>query len=179
MENIFFNSWESTLRTLLITVMAYALLVFMLRVSGKRTLSQMNAFDMVITIAMGSTLATVMLNKQVALLDGALALFLLIFLQFIITWSSVRSSAVRKLIRSSPTLLVYKGEMDRRMMKQERITVEEIQEAARESGCTSMDELQAVVLETTGELTVIKKFSERIDEVITDVRNFPERRSSL
>ncbi len=178
MENIFFDSWESTLRTLLITVMAYALLVFMLRVSGKRTLSQMNAFDMVITIAMGSTLATVMLNKQVALVDGALALFLLIFLQFIITWSSVRSNTVRKLIRSSATLLVYKGEMDRRMMKQERITVEELQEAARDSGCTSMDELQAVVLETTGELTVIKKFGERSDEVITAVQNFPERHSS-
>ena len=173
MEKLFFDSWESTFRTLIISILAYVILVFMLRISGKRTLSKMNAFDMIITIAMGSTLATVMLNKQVALIDGALALFLLIILQFAITWSSVRSSTVRKLIRSSATLLVYKGEIDRSMMKKERITVEELQEAARESGCTSMNELQAVILETTGELTVIKKFGDRTDEVLTSVRNHP------
>lgn len=174
MEKIFFDSWESTFRTLIISILAYVVLVFMLRISGKRTLSKMNAFDMIITIAMGSTLATVMLNKSVALMDGALALFLLIFLQFIITWTSVRSSTMRKLVRSSATLLVYKGEMDRRMMKKERITVEEVYEAARESGCTSMDELQAVILETTGQLTVIKKFGDRTGEVLTGIENFPE-----
>ncbi len=176
MEKLFFDSWESTFRTFIISVLAYVVLIFMLRISGKRTLSKMNAFDMIITIAMGSTLATVMLNKQVALIDGALALFLLIFLQFAITWSSVRSSTVRQMIRSSATLLVYKGEMDRRMMKKERITVEELHEAARENGCTSMEELQAVVLETTGELTVIKKLGDRTDEVLTDVRNHPATR---
>jgi uncharacterized membrane protein YcaP (DUF421 family) len=75
MENIFFDSWESTIRTFVITIMAYIALIAMLRISGKRTLSKMNAFDMIITIAMGSTLANVTLNKQVALVDGILALF--------------------------------------------------------------------------------------------------------
>ncbi len=173
MENIFFDSWESTLRTFLITLMAYTILIVLLRTSGKRTLSKMNAFDMIITIALGSTLANVTLNKQVALLDGALAFGLLVYLQYLITWLSTRSEAVQDLIKSTPSLLVYKGRMDREQMKKERITVEEIREAARQHGCSSMDELKAVILETTGDLNVIKDISNGSDEVLKEVRNFP------
>lgn len=75
MKNIFFDSWESIFRTTVITILAYVLLIFLLRVSGKRTLSKMNAFDFIVTIALGSTLATVMLNKNVAFADGILAFF--------------------------------------------------------------------------------------------------------
>lgn len=75
MKNIFFDSWESIFRTVVITILAYVLLILLLRVSGKRTLSKMNAFDFIVTIALGSTLATVMLNKNVALIDGVLAFF--------------------------------------------------------------------------------------------------------
>ncbi len=75
MENYFFDNWESIARTLTITISAYLILIFFLRVSGKRTLSKMNAFDFIITIALGSCLATVALNKEVALADGALVFF--------------------------------------------------------------------------------------------------------
>ena len=59
MKNIFFDSWESVVRTIVITVLAYVLLIVLLRISGKRTLSKMNVFDLIVTIALGSTLATV------------------------------------------------------------------------------------------------------------------------
>ena len=67
MEAIFFNGWSVLGRTLLIGVLAYVSLVFMLRVSGKRTLAKMNAFDLVVTVAIGSTLATIVLSRSVAL----------------------------------------------------------------------------------------------------------------
>jgi uncharacterized membrane protein YcaP (DUF421 family) len=66
--HIFFGGWESLLRTFVITVLAYVFLIVLLRGSGKRTLSKMNAFDFIVTIALGSTLATVMLNKSIPLL---------------------------------------------------------------------------------------------------------------
>ena len=90
MELGFFNSWGSLLRIVIVGVLAYATLVLFLRLSGNRTLSKMNAFDLIVTVALGSTLATVLLSKDVALVDGAVALALLISLQFIITWTSVR-----------------------------------------------------------------------------------------
>ena len=92
MEQAFFSSWTSIARVLLVGVAAYAglLLLLLLRVSGKRTLTKMNAFDLVVTVALGSTLATVLLTKSVALADGLAAFALLILLQYGLTWLSVR-----------------------------------------------------------------------------------------
>ena len=90
MEQAFFSSWTSIARVLLVGVAAYAGLVLLLRVSGKRTLTKMNAFDLVVTVALGSTLATVLRTKSVALADGLAAFALLIFLQYGLTWLSVR-----------------------------------------------------------------------------------------
>ena len=94
MTKLFFDSWESILRTGVTTILAYSCRILLLRISGKRTLSKMNAFDFIVTIALGSILATVLLNKSVALADGVLAFLLLIFLQYIITWLSVRYKTV-------------------------------------------------------------------------------------
>ena len=84
-------------------------LLLLLRVSGKRTLTKMNAFDLVVTVALGSTLTTVLLTKSVALAEGLTAFVLLIFLQFVLTWLFVRSQAASRLVKSEPTLLVYQG----------------------------------------------------------------------
>src|SRR5690554_377933 len=131
MEKIFFDSWESILRTLIVTVVAYFAVIVLLRITGKRTLSKMNAFDFIVTIALGSSLATVALNKNVALADGILLFFLFVILQYFITWLSVRVKSVKNLITASPTLLLYKGKVINEAMKKERITLEELYVAAR------------------------------------------------
>jgi hypothetical protein len=87
-ERIFFDGWLGLFRTFVIGVFAYAF-IFALRASGKHTLSKMNAFDLVVTVALGLSLATVLLSKDVTLAEGALALALLIGLQSAVTWSSV------------------------------------------------------------------------------------------
>jgi uncharacterized membrane protein YcaP (DUF421 family) len=163
MNVLFFDSWDSVFRTFVITILAYISMIILLRASGKRTLSKMNAFDFIITIALGSMLATVCMNKSVALLDGIQGFFLLIFLQYAITWLSVRYKKVKKLITSNPTLLVYKGEMLEDVMKRERITVEEVYVAVRKSGKTNLEDIYAIVLETTGTMNVIPE-SKQINE---------------
>ena len=123
---MFFDSWSVLGRTLVVGVLAYLALILLLRVSGKRTLSKMNAFDFVITVALGSTLATVLLSTSVALARGMLAFAILIFLQLAITWLSVRSPAVRRLVKAEPTLLVHKGQLLRGAMRSERVTEDEV-----------------------------------------------------
>ena len=71
--------------------LAYTALVVLLRTTGKPPLSKMNAFDLIVTVAHGLTLATVLLSKDVALAEGVLAFALLVHLQFAITWLSIRS----------------------------------------------------------------------------------------
>ena len=65
---------EGILRTIIVGVLAYAALIIFLRISGKRTLSKLNAFDLVVTVALGSTLSSILVQKSIALAEGATAL---------------------------------------------------------------------------------------------------------
>lgn len=155
MENVWFSDWTALLRILMIAPAAYVLLLLFLRVSGKRTLSKMNAFDFVVTVAFGSTLATVLLNRNVSLAEGALAFALLVALQFVVTWLSVRSPAVQRIVKAEPTLLLLNGRYLEGALRLQRVTREEVQAAIRENGHAAIEDVTAVVLETDGTLSVI------------------------
>lgn len=146
---MFFNDASSLLRVVIVGTLAYSSLVLLLRVSGKRTLSKMNAFDLVVTVAIGSTLATVLLSKDVALADGVVAFTLLIGLQYSITWLSVRSRRVENLIKAEPSLLYFNGRF-LEAAKAERVTEAEVRAAVRSQGLSEMESVAAVVLETDG-----------------------------
>lgn len=170
MDNIFFDSWESIARTLIISVLAYGSLVVVLRTSGKRTLSKMNAYDFIVTVALGSTLATVLLNKDVALADGVLTFVLLISLQFILTYLSVRSKKINNLVKSQPSLLVYKGQILNDAMIKERIAVDEVYATLRENGYADLQQIDAVVLETDGSLSVIAQVDDMDNPVMSNTK---------
>lgn len=117
----------------------------------------MNAFDLVVTVALGSTLATVLLSSSVALPRGVLAFTLLIFLQFGITWLSARSSAVQDFVKAESTLFLHRGRFLRRAMKRERITEAEILAALRGQDVAAVEDVEAVVLETDSSFSVVKR----------------------
>ena len=138
-------------------VLAYVGLVLFLRLSGKRTLSKLNAFDLVVTVALGSILATTLLNKDVALAEGLVAFASLIGLQYLVTWSSVRWGWVRRGVRSEPALLVRDGRPVAAALRRERVTEAEALSAVRDSGGRTLAEAEVVVLESDGSLTAILK----------------------
>lgn len=153
---MFFNGWGSLLRTLVIGALAYVVLVVMLRVSGKRTLAKLNSFDLIVTVALGSTLATVLLSKDVALAEGCVAFGSLILLQLAIAWLSVRVKWARRLARAEPTLLFRQGEFLPERMKRARVTESEVMQALRSSGTLALEDVAGVVLETNGSFSVVK-----------------------
>jgi uncharacterized membrane protein YcaP (DUF421 family) len=155
MENAFFSGWTGLLRILVVGTLAYGLLVLFLRVSGKRTLSKMNAFDLVVTVALGSTLATVLLQQSVPLANGALGFALLIGLQFVVTWTSVRVGWVRKAVTGEPQLLAHHGSLLPAALRDARVTEDEVHAAVRAAGLATVAEAGAVVLETDGSISVV------------------------
>lgn len=169
---MFFESWFSLLRVIIVGSLAYGALIFWLRIFGKRTLSKWNAFDFVVTIALGSTLATVLLSKDVVLIEGIAAFLLLIGLQFIITWLSVRFRFVQRLIKAEPTLLLRTGKMLTDVLTRERITESEVLAAVRSEGIASLEEIEAVVLETDGTFSVIRHTSKNQKTSLKDVVGF-------
>ena len=154
--------------------LSYVALILMLRVSGKRSLSQMNAFDFVVTVALGSILATALLSQDVVLAEGVLAFGLLLTLQYIITWLSVRSATVRRLVKAEPTLLVHRGRLLLGAMKAARVTEDEVLAAARNTGADSLKKIEAVVLETDGTFSVLSQPGSRNQSTLKNVSNREE-----
>lgn len=149
------ESWSSIGRTALTGTAAYVALIAMLRLSGKRTLAKMNAFDLVVTIAIGSTLASILTSDRLPLANGLLALALLVMLQYAVAWGNVRSATLRRLVKSEPTLLLYDGALQHDALRRSRISLDDVLAALRRAGIRRVSDAGAVVLEADGSLSVI------------------------
>ncbi|WP_404382995.1 DUF421 domain-containing protein [Caenispirillum salinarum] len=152
---MFFDQWEGILRVLVVGTLAYVALVVLLRLTGKRTLSKMNAFDFVVTVALGSTLATVLLSESVALAEGVAAFAVLIVLQMAVAWGSAQSRRFRHMVKAEPRLLLHQGEMLDQALLDERVAPEEVLAAIRASGQVEVADVTAVILETDGSFSVV------------------------
>ena len=164
---MFFDSWYDLFRFLIVGALAYAGLVFLLRITGKRTLSKMTAFDLVVTVALGSTLATVLLSKDVTLTEGLAAFLLLCALQYGVASASLYSARFRDMIKAEPTLLFFRGRFLGPALRHERVTEDEVIAAMRSSGHAAMANVEAVVLETDGSFSVLGKGSAPADTLRT------------
>lgn len=152
---MFFDTTYQVLRVLILGACAYLVLLVVLRLSGKRTLAKLNAFDLVVTVALGSALATTLLSSDVALVEGAAAFAVLITAQYAIAWTSVRSRLIRRAVKAEPSLLLLHGTLLEHDIAASRMTAEEVLQAVRATGFGSLSDVGAVVLETDGSLSVI------------------------
>lgn len=152
---MFFDSWPDLAHVVLVGTLSYVALVLLLRVSGKRTLSKMNAFDMVVTITIGSTLASGLLNRSGTLSEVVLALVLLVALQWVVALSTVHVAWFRRLVKSEPSLLFRDGRFLWNELRKQRIVEEEVTSAIRQHGFARLDEVGAVILETDGSFSVL------------------------
>ena len=153
-SDMFFQNWEGIARTVIVGILAYVSLVAMLRVSGKRTLAKLNAFDLVVTVALGSTLSAIALQESIALAEGVTALAVLIGAQYAVASLSVRSSRFAKAVRSEPALLVNRGAFCDGAMRRERVTRGEALSAIRAAGGHTVDDAETLILESDGSLSV-------------------------
>jgi len=167
---MFFNNWTDLVHVVVVGTLVYVGLIVCLRVTGKRTLSKWNAFDFVVTIALGSTLASAFLSKSVALTEGILPVAVLVGLQFIITWLSVRFSSIRHLVKGEPTLLLDHGKFLRSALLSQRVTESEVRAAVRAAGIAALEHVSAVVLETDGSFSVMKNSQSASRSALEDIK---------
>ncbi|WP_294823006.1 YetF domain-containing protein [uncultured Flavobacterium sp.] len=156
MENIFFKDWGGIKDVALCSVIAFLTVFILVRLSGKRTLAKLNAFDFIVTVTLGSTLSSMILAK-VTLTEGTVALIIIIIMQYALAWLAGSSTVLEKAINSKPSLLYYNGRYIEDEMKREGITKEEILAEIRSYRLERMEDVKAVVLELNGEFSVIKK----------------------
>lgn len=152
---MWFDSWSQIVRVLAVGGAAYLTLLVLLRVSGKRTLAKLNAFDLVVTVALGSTLATILLSSDVSWSEGVTALALLAALQFAVAWTTTKLPGGRSVVTARPTLVFADGAPLAEALAGQRMTMSELRQAVRASGSGDLGAVAAVVLETDGSLSVI------------------------
>ncbi|MGR3492535.1 MAG: DUF421 domain-containing protein [Shimia sp.] len=156
METSFLYPGLTTLlKVALSTPLAYAGLVILLRVGGKRTLADFNAFDFVVTVAIGSLLAATAVNPQISVLQGLTVMGLFVVLQGAVAWAVARSERVRRVVQARPTLLVHRGEVLPDALRAMRLSMADLQTALRASGYAQLDAIETVVMEADGRLSIL------------------------
>lgn len=157
MDNFLFGSVNSLGRIIAAAPILYCALILFVRLSGKRSTSDMNNFDWIVTVAMGSVIGSGILVKEVGLMEALVAIALLLLLQYGATRAMLDSATARRLIKAEPRLLVSRGQYLPAAMRKERITEGEVLAAIRESGMFDLNQVRAVVLESDATLSVIPK----------------------
>jgi uncharacterized membrane protein YcaP (DUF421 family) len=166
----FFESWYNVVRTVTLSVIGFTALIALLRVSGKRTLSKLNVFDFVFVVAVGSVFAATIIDKDVTLVEGIAALATLIGIQVLLAELAARSPFAERIINGGPTRLLSHGRFIPRALKRERITEEEVRAAIRGKGVTRVEDVDAVVLENDGTLTVAWTSKEPGETALVDAK---------
>lgn len=152
----FFDGWAEIGRILLVGTLVYVTLLVLLRLSGSRTLASMNAFDFVVTVAIGAVFGRTLTAPGLPLAESAAALALPVALQFVVASIQARSASFMHVVTNPPRLLYFRGEFLWKAMRRERVSEDAVRAAVRKKQLGSLDDVEAVVLESSGELSVIR-----------------------
>ncbi len=156
-EAIWFGGWEGLLEVVITAPVIYLLVVAFVRVSGKRTTGQMNNFDWIVTVAMGSIVASSIVINTVEVAEGAGAVLMLIGLQWVLTKLTQRHGIVDRAVKVTPRILIDRGVVNEEALAAERLTKDEVATALRQRGVTRLDDVMWLMLENTGRFSVIKR----------------------
>lgn len=157
MDMVFFDNIDKLGRIVLTTVMVYLSVVLVTKVSGKRSTSQLNNFDWIVTVMIGSLGASTILLKDIPFIEGISSILVLYLLQFLVTKYASLSPQFSSFILSEPRIVFYQGQFLPDAMRAERLTHQEMECAMRSEGVNSFDDIEAIVFESDAKLTIIPK----------------------
>lgn len=179
MDPVLLDQQSDLARVILSAPIMYLTIVLLIRISGKRSTSQMNNFDWIVTVAIGSLAASGIVLKGVTVLESIGGIATLLLLQWILTKSVLHSRFVSRLVKAEPVVLVEKGEFREKAMRSERITKREVMSALRDNGLVDPDDAQWVILETDASMSVIPRFSRAVEraravDFIEGIKSVPQ-----
>ncbi|CED93676.1 Duf421 protein [Romboutsia ilealis] len=141
------------------SIILYIAVLIALRVMGKGEIAEMNAFDLVITLLIAEVAAIPMQNNAIPIIYGISSITGLVFIEVLISYITLKSRTVSKILSGSPAVLISKNKLNYRQLKKERITIEELLEELRSQGYFNLKEVQYAILETDGDLSIVPSTS--------------------
>ena len=142
-------------------VILYILLIFTVRLMGKRQIGELQPSELAITILISNIATLPVEDTGMPLLTGIIPILTLASLDVIMSWLGIKSRAVRRFTCGKPVIIINDGEIDQKKMREIRFTVDDLVASLRGQGIFDIGEVQFAVVETTGTLSVYQKFSGR------------------
>jgi uncharacterized membrane protein YcaP (DUF421 family) len=140
-------------------VVVFFFIFLVTRVVGRRQLSQMEPFDLILLVVLGDLVQQGITQSDESVTGTLIVISTIALLSVAVSWAAFRSKALRVLTEGEPIVLVHDGQLIQRNMRRERITLADIQEEARQSQITSVADLQWAILENDGQISCIPRKS--------------------
>ena len=144
------------------TIMLYILVLLVMRFMGKREIGQLQPFELVISIMIADLASTPMSDIGIPIFNGIIPILGLLIMHLVISVANLKSIRFRQIICGKPSILIYRGRIDEKVMKSERYTVNELQERLRGKNVFNIGDVEYAILETSGEINVILKPEKQI-----------------
>ena len=143
------------------TVIIYVFLLLIMRLLGKRELGQIQTFELVISMIIADTAAVPIYDENASLLNTLISVSILFLMHMIISFINMRSVKGREIFCGKPRILINKGRIEEEALKKESITINELQERLREKDVFNLGDVEYVILETSGQISVVPKPEKR------------------
>lgn len=143
------------------TILVLVILFFITKMMGKKQISELNFFDYVVGITIGSIAADISLDIEKNMIAGIAALFIYGFISYIISFVSIKSILARRFFIGVPTVLVEKGKIIESGLKKSKIDVNDLLMEARENGYFNLDEIDYALMEVNGNISFLPKEKEK------------------
>ena len=137
------------------SIILYIAVLIGLRLMGKGEIAEMNCFDLVITLLIADVASSPMENNDIPLIYGIAAVTGLVFMQTLISILGIKARFINKIVSGKPSILINKGKIDYKELKNEKITIDELLEQLRVQGYFNIKYVQYALLETDGNLSVV------------------------
>jgi uncharacterized membrane protein YcaP (DUF421 family) len=175
---MFFHSWGAVGHVIVATLLVYLFMIAALRVVGEQALAKMSGYDMVVTITIGSIIATVAVSRDISITEGVAALVTLLVLQEILRRVQSRFLSIHHIVREPPRLFVWDGQLLEDRLLASQLSGDEVRAAIRREGFSAIEQVQAVILENDGDWSVIRRDGDVTDFTALHGIDIPDRQAS-
>lgn len=147
--------------TFIRSVILYIIILIVMRLMGKREIGQLQPFELVIAIMIADLASIPMTEVGIPIWSGIIPILALLLMHLIISIINMKSIRMREIVCGKPSILIYRGKIDEKMLKKERFTINELEERLRGNNVNTIGDVEYAILETSGQLTVIQKPNKR------------------
>lgn len=139
-------------------IILYVLIIFSIRLMGKRQLGELQPSELVITILVSNIATLPIEDVNIPMLMGIIPILTLVSLDVIMSGLSLKSRKIRKIVSGSPKVIIKNGVVDQKMLRDLRFSIEDLMEALRGYSIFDINEVQFAIVETTGSVSIYQKY---------------------